>query len=37
MDNVEISNKNILNIIGLNYARYGISWGVLGLAQDYLN
>ena len=41
MDNVKVPAKNMLNVKGLkgpfsclNSARYGISWGVLGAAED---
>ena len=41
MDNVFVSSENILHVKGLkgpftclNSARYGISWGVLGAAED---
>jgi len=41
LDNVAVPKENILNVVGLkgpfsclNNARYGISWGVLGAAED---
>jgi glutaryl-CoA dehydrogenase len=44
MDNVIVPKENMLNVKGLkgpftclNSARYGISWGVLGAAEDCFN
>lgn len=41
LDNVAVPKENMLNVVGLkgpfsclNNARYGISWGVLGAAED---